>query len=252
VAEWYLLPDRPTYIGRAFLTALAWEGRGRLANAIRSGKRPIIDGATSEEMAAAWIGWCAGRLAAPERGLENIDKQWQMLNIEARDGLRILDAACGSGIRSLSLARLHPGVRVTLLDWPAMLEVAAVVANKLGVSTQVTMLPGDLQTVDYGQNRFDVVWFGNITHYFGPSTVVGLLRKAFRALVKGGQAVINAPIADEARCESEEALVDAMEMFVGSAEGDEYTFSEYRGFLEQAGFIDAAQVDADLIKAAKP
>jgi len=252
VAEWYLLPDRLTYIGQAFLTDLAWEGRGQLADAIRTGKRPIIEGSTSEELAAAWIGWSAGRIAAPERGLERIDKQWQALSIEARDGLRILDAACGSGIKSLSLARLHPGVRVTLLDWPSMLEVAAVVAGKLGTSAQATMLPGDLQAVDYGQNRFDVVWFGNITHYFGPSAVVGLLRKAFRALVAGGQVVINAPIADEARCQSEEALVDAMEMFIASAEGDVYSLSEYRAFLEQAGFVDAAQVDEDLIKAAKP
>ena len=252
VAEWYLLPDKPTYFGQAFLADLAWEGRGQLANAIRTGERPIMTGFTGEEKAAIWIGWYARRRAAPERGLEEFDKLWQALNIEAHEGLRILDAACGTGVKSLSLARHHPGVHVTLLDWPSMLEVATEVTGKLGVSAQVTMLPGDLQVVDYGQNRFDLVWFGNITHYYSPPDVVGLLRKAFRALVAGGLVVINAPVADEARCEREDALVAAMEMFVASAEGDVYTFSEYRGFLEQAGFADVAQADEDLIKAVKP
>jgi hypothetical protein len=96
------------------------------------------------------------------------------------------------------------------------------------------------------------VWFGNITHYFRPEKVIKLLRKAYAALVSGGTMVINAPVADEARCEREYPLVGAMEMFVCSAEGDVYTLSEYRGFLEQAGFIEVAQVGELLIKAAKP
>jgi SAM-dependent methyltransferase len=252
VAELYLLPDKPTYIGQAVLADLAWEGRGQLADAVRSGKRPVISGLTSEEKAFVWSGWYAGRRVAPERGLEDFDGLWQALNIEAIEGLRVLDAACGTGIKTLALARHHPGVRVTLLDWPSVLEAAMDVAGKLGVSDQVATLLGDLQAVDYGQNQFDVVWFGNITHYFRPEKVIKLLRKAYAALVSGGTMVINAPVADEARCEREYPLVGAMEMFVCSAEGDVYTLSEYRGFLEQAGFIEVAQVGELLIKAAKP
>ena len=252
MAELYLLPDKPTYIGQAVLFDLAWEGRGQLADAIRTGKRPIISGYTSEEKAAVWVGYYAGRRVAPERGLEDFDGLWQALKIEPCEGLRVLDAACGTGNKTLALARHHPGVHVTLLDWPIMLEAAVEVAGKLGVGDQVKMLPGDLQTVDYGQNQFDVVWFGNIIHYFRPEKVINLLRKAYTALVSGGTVVINAPIADEARREQEYPLVGAMEMFVCSAEGDVYTFSEYRSFLEQAGFIQVAQVTEYLIRAVKP
>ncbi|UCC64516.1 MAG: class I SAM-dependent methyltransferase [Anaerolineae bacterium] len=120
---------------------------------------------------------------APDRGLEDFDKLWQALGVEAWDGLRILDVACGSGIKCLALARQHPGVRVTLQDWPEVLEVAVEVATKLGLAGQVATLSGDLQAVDYGQEQFDVVWFGNVTQYYSPKDVVGLLRKTWPALV---------------------------------------------------------------------
>jgi 2-polyprenyl-3-methyl-5-hydroxy-6-metoxy-1,4-benzoquinol methylase len=251
VAETYLLPGKPTYIGDAFLFDLGWEQRGRLAEAIRSGRRPVIGGYTTAQRAAFWVGYFAGRRVAPDRGLEDFDKLWQALGIEAREGLRILDVACGSGIKSLTLARQHPGVRVTLQDWPEVLEAAAEVAAKLGLAGQVTTLPGDLQAVDFGQGQFDVVWFGNVTHYYSPKVVTDLLRKAWQALVPGGTVVVNAPLADEARCEREMPLLAAMEMFVCSAEGDVYSGVEYRSFLEQASFVEVVEASDWLIKATK-
>jgi 2-polyprenyl-3-methyl-5-hydroxy-6-metoxy-1,4-benzoquinol methylase len=252
VAQTYLLPGKPTYIGDTFLFDLGWEQRGQLAEAIRSGRRPVIDGYTTAQKAAFWVGYLAGRRVAPDRGMEDFDKLWQALGIEARDGLRVLDVACGSGIKSLALARQHPGVRVTLQDWPEVLEVAQEVAAKLALAGQVTTLPGDLQAVQYGHEQFDVIWFGNITHYYNPQDVVGLLCKAWEALVPSGTAVINAPLADEGRREREVPLLSAIEMFVCSAEGDVYSGAEYQRFLEQAGFVDTMEVSQSLIKATKP
>jgi 2-polyprenyl-3-methyl-5-hydroxy-6-metoxy-1,4-benzoquinol methylase len=252
VAETYLLPGKPTYIGDTFLFDLGWEQRGQLAEAIRSGRRPVVDGYTTAQKAAFWAGYFAGRRVAPDRGMEVFDKLWQALGIEARDGLLILDVACGSGIKSLALARQHPGVRVTLQDWPEVLEVAEEVAAKLALADQVATLPGDLQAVRYGHERFDVVWFGNVTHYYNPKDVVSLLRKAWEALVPGGTVVVNAPLADDRRCEREVPLLGAMEMFACSAEGDVYTGAEYQRFLGQAGFVDTTEVSELLIKATKP
>lgn len=252
VAQTYLLPGKPTYIGDTFLFDLGWEQRGQLAEAIRSGRRPVIGGYTAAQKATFWVGYFAGRRVAPERGLEDIDRLWKEVGIEARDGLRILDLACGLGIKSLSMARQHPGVRVTLQDWAQVVEAATEVAAKLGLGDQVTTLVGDLQAVDYGQDQFDVIWFGNITHYYSQKDVVELLRKAWQALVPGGTVVINAPVADEARCEREVPLLGAVEMFVCSAAGDVYTGAEYRSGLEAAGFADVTEVSESLIKAVKP
>jgi C-methyltransferase len=251
VAEIYLLPSKSTYIGNAVLADLAWQGRGQISDAVRLGRRPIMNNFALEQT-FPWAGFYAGRRVEPGSNLDTIDKMWDAVGIKPREGLRVLDVACGTGIKSMALARLQPGVRITLLDRPEMLEVAKEIAEKLRVTGQVSLIPGDLQDLGYGQDEYDVVWFGNVTHFFGPNDVTRIFHKAFRGLVSGGTIVVNAPIADEARCENENALVAAMEMFVFTPNGDEYTLSEYRSFLENAGFVKAEQVREDLVKAVKP
>jgi hypothetical protein len=97
-----------------------------------------------------------------------------------------------------------------------------------------------------------VIWFGNVTHYYNPKDVVGLLRKAWEALVPSGTVVVNAPLADEGRHDREIPLLGAIEMFVCSAEGDVYSGAEYQSFLEKAGFVDVVEMSESLIKATKP
>ena len=55
-AEYYLLPDKPTYMGRYLLENFGWEGHGQLAEAIRTGNRPIGYSATATEAIDIWIG----------------------------------------------------------------------------------------------------------------------------------------------------------------------------------------------------
>lgn len=252
LAEVYLLPGKPTYIGNYALNELAWESHGRLAEAIRTGTRPIAGEYAGEEMAAHWVEDYAPRRVASEQRLHDFEDRWQALHIPTHDALRVLDVACGPGTDSLVLARQHPGVRVTLLDFPAMLELALEIAAGLGVEHQVTALSGDLRLVEYGRERYDVVWFGNVLHFFDREECIAILSKAFAALVPGGSVVIKAPLPDEVRCKREFPLLVAMWLFATSASGDAYTFSEYQSFLHQAGFAQVTEASEQLLKALKP
>ena len=225
VAEKYLLPGKATYMGDYVLLDMGWEGFGQLAQAIRTGIRPINEDWTGESFATTWSNRFAPRRVAPERGLETFEAIWEKLDIKAIDGLRILDVACGSGIRTLALAQQHPGVQVTLQELPPVLSVAVELAENLGVCEQVTTLPGDLREVDFGQGGFDLVFMGHIAHFFGTSDVVSLLRRAFTALVPGGNLILAEMIADEERSEAEFALLGAIWLYGVSAEGDMFTFS---------------------------
>jgi hypothetical protein len=96
---------------------------------------------------------------------------------------------------------------------------------------------------------------GHIAHFFGTSDVVSLLRRAFTALVPGGNLILAEMIADEERSEAEFALLGAIWLYGVSAEGDMFTFSEISCYLEQAGFVDTTLVSAgteDFIKARRP
>jgi SAM-dependent methyltransferase len=245
-AEYYLLPDKPTYMGRYLLSDFGWEGNGQLAEAIRTGKRPIGYSATTTEAVHTWIGVYSRSWAAPETYLGRCDGMWRELGIQARDGLRVLDVACGPAPKSLALARAHPGVHVTLLDWEQILTIARQVVADLGVESQVTLLPGDLWSVPYGSNHYDVIYLGSITHFFSPEQNTRLFRRAHEALVQGGTLVVNA-----IRREYPDPMGPGLWFYAISEGGAPYEFQEYKDMLERAGYSDIVDVSTQPIKATR-
>lgn len=246
-AAQYLRSDQPTSMCDFILTELAWIGPQNLTHALQTGVRPIGRALTGDDMATHWLADYAQRRVEPLRGLERLEDLWQQVGVQARQGLRVLDVACGTGRKSLALARQHPGVRVTLLDRAPVLEMAQEVAEKLGVRGQVTALAGDIQRVEYGRGAYDVIWLGDITHFFSPAENIAILSKAHEALVSGGIVVIDTP----ARRDTE-PMWEAVWLYVFCATGDFYSFSDYQHFLQAAGFVQAVEVSKQLIKAVKP
>jgi SAM-dependent methyltransferase len=249
VAECYLLPDKPTYLGDFVLEWLAWERHGQLAEAIRTGRRPIIPDVTRPDSVEHFLPYYAVRAAAPEQQVGRYADYWDALQVDARPGLRVLDLACGAGIATLVLATRQPDIRVTLQDWPAMLDLAERAAHTLGVHGQIDLLAGDLLEVDYGSATFDVARFGFVTYFFSKDDLEKLFRKVHASLAPGGVLVLEAPLCDEGRCQKEEEVLDGPWLFAVSAGGDVYSFSDYEELLHGSGYRQVTQVDDGLLTA---
>lgn len=254
IAEYYLVPGSPTYRGDSLLHELAWEGHGQLADAIRSGKRPLAADWASDESMLTWAGLASPRLAAPMRNLEVVDEAWEEMGVVPREGLQVLDVACGAAIWSLGLARHDPSIQVTLHDLPDVLAVAMRLAEEMALGAQVAALPGSLDAVDFGREQYDVILMGHILHFFGTEEVLALLERAYAALKPGGVLAVNEAIPDEARCELEYPLVAALWLYASCAEGDVFTYSELTALLSQAGFDNFVAVgEGDVyVRARKP
>jgi len=248
-AATFLVPGRPAYCGGAWLTF--WRDRDQLAEAVRTGQATLdIPGPQAEDL---WAELTASDLVTWPRRAETARERWAQLGISAasRRGLRILDAACGSGVDSFVLAQADPAARVMALDLPKVLAIAAQVAAHMGVREQVTFCPGNLLAVDLPAGEFDIVLFGAILYYFGPDDVTAVLRKAWHALVPGGLVAVRTIIADQDRCQDEMALLMAVELLHDAPHGQVYTFSEYQAFLDASGFTDVTQHGNRLISARK-
>ena len=246
-SAYYLIPGKPTYKGSLLLNEINWDGNGRLAQAVRSGKRPIHYDATSSEVVNTWIADYSRSWVYPESYLETAEKLWQSLGVQAREGLRVLDVACGPAPYSLALARKNSGVTLTWNDRAEILQTAGKAAASLGLSNQVESLPGDMWAVDFVSRVYELAYLGNVTHFFSAEQNTRLFRKVQAALAPGGMLVVNSMV----RREKSNAVWADLWLYAATASGRAYNFSDYRTMLEEAGFTNVEDIDQGPIKAIK-
>jgi 2-polyprenyl-3-methyl-5-hydroxy-6-metoxy-1,4-benzoquinol methylase len=149
--------------------------------------------------------------------------------------LRVLDIAAGHGLFGVLIAERNPQARITALDWPHVLEVAAENAAKAGVADRLTLLGGDAFELDFG-GPYDLVLVTNFLHHFDPPTCERLLRKVHAALAPGGRCVNLDFVIEEDRVSPATAASFAMMMLGTTTMGDVYTFREYESMFRNAGF----------------
>ncbi len=174
---------------------------------------------------------------------------------EAKAPLAVLDVAAGSGVWSIALAERSSQVRVTVVDWPAVIPVCRKVAARHGLADRYRYLAGDLLAVDYGTG-YNVATLGHILHSEGERRSRALLKKVCAALAPGGTIAIAEMIANEDRTGPPQALIFAVNMLVHTDEGDTFTFGEMSAWLREAGFVNPRQLQVPgpfpLVLATKP
>lgn len=244
VSKTYLISDMPGYMGDMLLAGMRWEGNGKLADAVRTGIRPIDSDYTSGNLAAYWADSEAPSHLRPEKSIEGKDDIWRLLDIQATDGLQVLDVACGPASTTLAYAKQNTGVTLTLNDWPPVVERTLMVAEKLGIKEQVRSFPGDIHITDFGKSQYDLIWIGDFLHFWSPEVIVSILKKLNQALVPGGVLVVKETVVDEGRRE-DFWLLGALWLFGSSIEGNLYTPSEWLDFIVQAGFSDPVPISRE-------
>jgi ubiquinone/menaquinone biosynthesis C-methylase UbiE len=249
-AEAFLVRGSPSFCGDALLTF--WRGRDQLAKAARTGGTGLSSPASAAQ--AVWVGLAAVELATWQQDADTARRRWAEVGVGRRSfpGAHLLDLACGSGLDGFVLAQDDYAVHVTAVDFAPVLAVALQLASLMGVRQQVTMRQGDLLAIDLPRSSFDVARLGAILYYFDRRQVRAILEKTYVALKPDGLLVISTLMSDEARCQSEMALLLAVEFLHDAPRGEVYTFTEYKGFLEAAGFVDVTKHSDYLASARKP
>ena len=174
---------------------------------------------------------------------------------KAKNEVRVLDLAAGSGIWGIALTQKSPRVRVTALDWAGMIPTTKRVTEQFGARDRFDFIEGDLLEADFG-NGYDVATLGHILHTEGEERSRQLLKKTFRALKSGGTIAIAEWLVNDERTEPPHSLMFAVQMLVNSERGDTFSFNEIKNWLEDAGFKKVRKLKAPgpspLILATKP
>jgi 2-polyprenyl-3-methyl-5-hydroxy-6-metoxy-1,4-benzoquinol methylase len=236
----YLMRSSPDYVGGLIENEHYWEAWSRLADAVKSG-RPVHS-VEQKERAEEFFPTLIRSLHVfnRERAQRLADR---MGAGRTRRGVRILDVACGSAVWSIPFAEADPEARVTAQDFPRVLEETKRYAERHSVAGRFEYLPGDLNEVAFGTNQFDIAILGNIVHSEGEASSRRLFRKLHQALRADGQLIIIDFVPNEDRTAPVPAVLFALNMLIHTEAGDVYTLSEYRRWLNEAGFAAVETIE---------
>jgi SAM-dependent methyltransferase len=173
-------------------------------------------------------------------------EMWQVAGVapDPEADFHILDLACGCGIKSMSLAQTTLRVYITCLDSPEVLDVAVDLAERLQISSQVTCQPGDLLSVELGENHYDAALLGQITHYLTEAQNLDLFRRIRTALKENGILIIDCPMAADEPAEQTSLLTFFLWANSG---GTSYSYGTYRDWLQAVGFGEVRQLSERLL-----
>jgi SAM-dependent methyltransferase len=167
-----------------------------------------------------------------------------------KDAKTVLDLGGGPG--KYSKVFVNRGLKVVLLDTPETIDY---VSSEFGLADirNLTLKKGDFTQdlfVNEFEERFDIVFMGNITHIYSEDMNRNLLMRVGRLLKKGGMVAIE----DFVRARSPYAEMFAVNMLASTQSGGTWTEEQYRTWLKDAGFsnievLDLADKDKQLITA---
>jgi 2-polyprenyl-3-methyl-5-hydroxy-6-metoxy-1,4-benzoquinol methylase len=234
-AKVFLDRASPAYVGGATSFMLAPQVREsflQLTAAVRRGGTALAGEGTVSHDNPIWVEFA--RAMAP---LMQMPAQLLAGLIGGDPGrpLRVLDVAAGHGLFGITIAQRYRQARVTALDWPNVLAVAAENARRTGVADRHALRPGSAFDVDWG-GPYDIVLLTNFLHHFDIPTCEQLASRAYAALEPGGRALTLEFIPEPDRVTPPATANFALVMLATTARGDAYTFGELQAVFARAGF----------------
>lgn len=237
VARTYLLPGAPYYWG-GFLRRIRNNPLdcAKLADALRRGKaaaeaRVTDTWAAPTPPAEALVAFTHAMHAhsfalamriAPALGLSGVRT--------------LLDVGGGSGSYAIAATILHPELRATVLDLPAVCAVTAEYAARFGVGARVATEPANMFT-DAWPLDHDRVLFSDIFHDWDDERCAWLAARARTSLRPGGRVVLHEMVLGDAKDGPLAALSYSMAM-IFHTQGRQRSARELAAILDGAGLVD--------------
>jgi len=152
---------------------------------------------------------------------------------------RLVDIAGGHGGFSMAMCRLHPELRSTIVDLPPSAAVGRKIVAEQGFAERIEFREGDVFEVGLGEEP-DVVATFNLIHHLSVERNRELCRMARETLAPGGcLAIGDAAAPEEGEPISDHGAISSL-LFYAWSHSRNFTPSEIRGWMEDAGFEEVS------------
>jgi SAM-dependent methyltransferase len=230
----FLVPGQPAYMGNALRWAKdQYEAWGKLSDSVRMGQ-PAVDPAThlggNETETRTFVLGMHDRALGIARGVI------RFLDLEGCENL--LDVGGGPGTYAMLLAQQYPQLHATILDLPAVVNVANELIAEQSLGDRVQTIAGDATFGDYGEGRYDAVLFSGVLHQMSPATVRRMLDAAHHALKPGGRILICDIMTDATMTQPVFSTLFSIQMLLASREGAVFSAESCMDWLRSQEFTN--------------
>ncbi len=151
-------------------------------------------------------------------------------------GPLLLDVGGGPGTYALAFLARNPGLRATILDLPRTLRVTRKLLKASPLRDRIRLEAGDYHRTDLGRLRYDVILLSHVTHNEGERFNRILAKRCYEALRPGGRLMFHDFMTDGTRAFPLYPALFSTHMLVSTREGCAYSWDDYEGWLQKAGF----------------
>lgn len=240
VTSQFLVKGKSTYMGGLGHTVNLWDTWSTMTEAVRKGSTVLMREPVNERQS----GWLESFIAAMHmRGREQAQKVASAIDLA--NVSKVLDVGGGSGILSFGFVNAKKGLKATIFDLPNVINLTKKYIEAEGYTGQVDTVTGDYLKDELGSG-YDLVLLSAIIHSNSPDENKLLFRKCVKALNTGGQLVVLDHVMSEDRTEPLTGALFALNMLVGTPEGDTYTESEIKDWMKEAGLSDIKRKNTDI------
>lgn len=149
---------------------------------------------------------------------------------------RVLDLAGGPGAYAILMAKANENISVVTMDLPAISGEAEKYVEQHGLKSRIECRNGDYHVDEYEEAFYDVVTIFGALHQESPNDIVDILKRAHKALKKGGKIYILDMMTDATHCNPAFSALFAVNMALTTENGWVFSYDELSSYLSEAGF----------------
>ncbi len=226
-----LVAGKPGFVGGAHeVISKVWSANLNTAKSIRSGKPAAehdFSTADPAETAAFLRGLGPGGLAFG-RTLAGM--------LDLSQAASVIDIGGGAGTVLAGLRERWPHLKATLLELPEVIVHAGPILAEHGAASAVTLEEGDILRGP-ARHRHDLAILRAVIQVLSPADAERTIRHTAQSLNPGGEAIIGGwGILDDDRLGPRSGVFVNLTFLNFYRDGEAYTESQYRGWMEAAGF----------------
>lgn len=148
----------------------------------------------------------------------------------------LLDAGCGSGALAIAMTEIHPQLSATVVDLPQVTPITKKTIIKANAKDRVEVISADL-TMDPIPGEYDVAFLSSIIQVISKEEARKVILNVGNTVKPGGWLYIfGSGILEDTRLSPPAAVGINLVLINVYDNGQSYTESEHRVWLEEAGF----------------